>query len=151
MRKLEFRLPEFAEPIRPVMEFFFPPDEVPTLGMGMSEGVKTLIPKDPADLAKLAKSIVGKDYFGFDSLGQALGAIRNNADWADRWVPDTPAEGQIIEAWRKSSLASTPLQPSEGRQMMDSLRQMFIDHDATKRAAKDAAATASRRTFKVVE
>jgi hypothetical protein len=29
-----FSLPEFAEPIRPAMEFFFPPDEMPTLGMG---------------------------------------------------------------------------------------------------------------------
>lgn len=46
------------------------------------------------------------DNFGFDSRREALGAIRDHPDWAERWDITKPEEVKAINDWREATLAS---------------------------------------------
>ena len=43
-----------------------------------------------------------EDYLGFDTKGEAAGAIIRHDDWASRWDVVNPNTVQIIESWKKA-------------------------------------------------
>ena len=149
-RQLNYPLPGFAEPIRPLLNSLFPPEAImPVVGMATTS--QTLIPKGYQALKGLARKIVGRDNFGFDTVAEAMANIRNHTDWAKRWIPETPAERDILEAWRTASLAEHPPQPSTWQSVKEYVGSALDYQRGAQKAATDEAAKAARRTFKIVE
>lgn len=61
----------------------------------------------PEIVHEARRAIERNGFLGFDSLGEALSAIRVHPDWANRWEVDDPADRAAIGAWRRARTGAT--------------------------------------------
>jgi hypothetical protein len=70
---------------------------------GRKKGYRRAEPANIDEIkAAAARALRDSDLLGFDSLGGALQAVRENQDWAERWDVTDPAAIAAIDAYRET-------------------------------------------------
>ena len=116
------------------------------------EDIKVLefLPKALPKLSQVAKQVLRRsDNLGFDTVGQAMAAIRQAPDWAERWEVST-AERSILEKWRTADLLAHPPQQSIWQEFAAIIRAKTAEERTAAINAARHGAELARKTFRVI-
>lgn len=106
------------------------------------KGKKRWGPSDVEDVSAAVRTpafraLEANDMLGFGTLGEALGAVLDNADWAERWqIADAVQEGAIAR-WRRAKLESNRADNARRVKVVDTTQTETDLSDAIGKAMAD--------------